>query len=228
MPVLLLVVCSFILVHLVLIERILSVLRVDILAIPVGWILVDRYHDLADNIVVHGLRRQDDLELGMLSDIEDELGRDVGVVVDCQGESLGVSNGDASEVELCLLDLYVWNLCAGPNWQLECSATPDVDGDLSLEVSLDIGDETNGEDHLLVRRDAALDWADCELLAVALDMEDGGASHLVLDVESLILGPEADRDVAKVEQLLDEGAFGLVDDALAPDLDAVAVLDLEH
>jgi hypothetical protein len=103
-----------------------------------------------------------------------------------------------------------------------------VDGDLSLEVCLDVRDETDGEDHLLVSSDAALDRADCELFAVALDMEDGGASQLVLDVESLVLGPEADRDVAKVEQLLDEGAFGLVDDALAPDFDTVAVLDLEH
>ena len=98
MPVLLLVVGSFILVHLVLIQRVLGVVRVYILAIPVGWILVDGYHDLADDIVVLRLSRQDDLELGMLSDVEDQLCRDVSVVVDRQGQSLGVSDGDAAEV----------------------------------------------------------------------------------------------------------------------------------
>jgi hypothetical protein len=59
-------------------------------------------------------------------------------------------------------------------------------------------------------------------------MEDGSASHLILDVESLVLRPKANRDIAKVKLLLDEGAFGLVDDTLAADVDVVAVLDLEH
>jgi len=68
---------------------------------------------------------------------------------------------------------------------------------------------------------------DGELLAVALDVEDGGASHLIPDDALKVVRPEADRDVAKVELLLHKVAFGLVHDTLTLDFDAVAVFNLE-
>lgn len=73
MPVLLLVVCFFILVHVILVKGVLEVLRVHVLYILEVWILMDGDHDLADDVVILVLWRQDDLELWVLTNVQDEL-----------------------------------------------------------------------------------------------------------------------------------------------------------
>ena len=149
------------------------------------------------------------------------------MVVDRQRESLGVSKCDAAEVELLLLDLDVWNLCTGPYFLREGLAASDIDSDLRLEVALDMRDEAHLECDSPFSSDPTFHWVDGELLAVALDVEDGGASHLIPDDALKVVRPEADRDVAKVELLLHKVAFGLVHDTLTLDFDAVAVFNLE-
>jgi hypothetical protein len=127
-----------------------------------------------------------------------------------------------------LLDHDVWNLCTGPYFLREGLATSDMDSDLGLEVGLDMRNETYLECLPPFCSDLTFHWGDGELLAVALDVEDGGASHLIPDDACKIVSAEADRDVAKVELLLHKVAFGLIHDTLALDVDAVAVLDLEN
>lgn len=122
----------------ILVQGILDVLWVHVLKVLEVWIFVDRYHDLAHNVVILVLSRQDDLELWMLTDVEDELSWDIRMVVDSKWESLRVTNRDSTEVELCLFDLNIWDLCTGSHRHFECSTTSDMDGDLGREVSLHV------------------------------------------------------------------------------------------
>jgi hypothetical protein len=118
MPVLLLVIGALVFVHIILVERVLGVVWIDVLAISVGRILLNRHHNLAHNVVVLRLCRQNDLELWMLSNVENELCRDIRGVVDSQWQCLGVSDSDAPKVELCLLYVDIRDLSTSPNWEL--------------------------------------------------------------------------------------------------------------
>ena len=69
---------------------------------------------------------------------------------------------------------------------------------------------------------------DVQLFTIALDMEDSSASHLILNVESLILGSKSNWDISKIKELLDESALGLIDDTLALDINTISILDLEN
>ena len=59
-------------------------------------------------------------------------------------------------------------------------------------------------------------------------MEDSSASHLILNVESLILGSKSDWNISKIKELFDESALGLIDDTLALDINTISILDLEN
>ena len=102
-----------------------------------------------------------------------------------------------------------------------------MNNDLRLEISLHGRDETSSEHHLGVRADSPLHWVDGQLVVVALNMEDGSVPHLVPDMDGLILGFKSNGDISEVKELLYEDAFGLIDDTLALDIDAVSIFDLE-
>ena len=45
---------------------------------------------------------------------------------------------------------------------------------------------------------------DHDLLVIVLDMEDGRRTHLILDRNSLVLGPDTNMSVSEVQLLLQE------------------------
>ena len=69
---------------------------------------------------------------------------------------------------------------------------------------------------------------DVQLFTIALDMEDSSASHLILNMEGLILGSKSDWNISKIKEFLDESTLGLIDDTLALDINTISILDLEN
>ena len=68
----------------------------------------------------------------------------------------------------------------------------------SREGGLDMRNEARSQQLLLVSSNSAFHGSNCQLWAVVLNVEDCSLSHLVLDVEALIVGFESNRDTSEV------------------------------
>lgn len=99
--------------------------------------------------------------------------------------------------------------------------------DLSLEILFNRRDKASSEYHLRIWPNLSLLGVDCQFLIFVFDMEDCSGSHLIFDMKCLILCSQAYWDISKVNLFLNKCAFGFVDDTLAPDVNAVAIFDLE-
>jgi hypothetical protein len=103
-----------------------------------------------------------------------------------------------------------------------------VDNNLSREILLDIRNESSCEHHLGVWSNSSFLWLDVQFFIIALNVEDGSASHLILDMKSLILGSKSYWDVSKVKEFFDESALSFIDDTLALDINTVTIFNLEN
>jgi len=122
-----------ILVLLVLIKRVHFV-QIKLLDVLVLLVLMNWLHDLAVHVVI-GIRiGQNDLELGVIADIELKFGGDVGVVNDSDWHGLVVAKSHSSEVNLSLFDANVGHDGLRSHRNSELLAASDVDKNFRVEV----------------------------------------------------------------------------------------------
>ena len=69
---------------------------------------------------------------------------------------------------------------------------------------MDGREEVHSEDALGVTLNPTFAGLDHDLLVIVLDMEDGRRTHLILDRNCLVLGPDTDMSISEVQLLLQE------------------------
>jgi|LauGreDrversion4_2_1035121.scaffolds.fasta_scaffold86641_3 hypothetical protein len=80
--------------------------------------------------------------------------------------------------------------------------TSNVDCDLRVEVLLRVREESYVEGLQLICHDPSLRRCDCELFAFASHLEDGRHADLVLEMELLLFGFDADGNVVELNVFL--------------------------